>query len=177
MRDIFIFAAGASIVGTVFLVSLTELLFTIKRRRRHAELEDKIKELRNTYNESVNKLVIESDTKIEATEKQAEEKTSEAVGEKEQTSKEYEEKMAALQAKTEKEVEAAHARAKKMQQEAKLKAEEYLATRKKEVENDLMDLVLSVTKKVLPESLTYEVQKELVLDALRDVKSEGPVKK
>ena len=49
-----------------------------------------------------------------------------------------------------------------------------LATRQKEVESDLMDLVMSVTKKVLPDSLTYDVQKQLVLDALRDVKSEGP---
>ena len=57
-----------------------------------------------------------------------------------------------------------------MQAEAELKAEEYLASRKAEVEQELMNLVMSVTKKVLPEGLNYDAQKELVMHALQDAK-------
>jgi flagellar biosynthesis/type III secretory pathway protein FliH len=174
MRGIFLFAVGASIVGIVFFVSLFELLFTVRRRKAHAALEAKIKELKTTYNESVNKLVIDGESKLEETEKQVEELSGQAESTKVQVTSEYEAKLAKLQEEADKEVAHAKARAKKLEAEAKLKAEEYLASRKDEVEHDLMDLVLSVTKKVLPESLEYTVQKELVLEALRDVKAEGP---
>jgi flagellar biosynthesis/type III secretory pathway protein FliH len=53
-----------------------------------------------------------------------------------------------------------------------MKAEEYLATRQKEVEADLMNLVMHVTKKVLPKGISYEAHKDLVVAALRDVKIE-----
>jgi flagellar biosynthesis/type III secretory pathway protein FliH len=173
MRDILIFAIGASIVGTVFFVSLFELIFTIKRRRTHAELENRIKELKVQYNESVNKLVVEGESKLEETEKQVEVLEEQLDGATEEVTQKYESEIDKLKAQSEKELAAAKARAKKLEQEAKLKAEEYMATRQKEVEHDLMDLVMSVTKKVLPESLPYELQKQLVLEALRDVKAEG----
>ncbi|HSI20668.1 MAG TPA: hypothetical protein VLA04_03095 [Verrucomicrobiae bacterium] len=173
MRDIFIFALGASIVGTIFLVALIELIFTIRRRKVHNELESKIKELKTTYNESVNKLVIDGESKLVETEEQVKSLSGQAEATKEEVTKEYEDKLKKLQEETEKELAHAKARAKKLEQEAKLKAEDYLATRKKEVENDLMDLVMSVTKKVLPDGLGYEIQKQLVLEALRDVKAEA----
>lgn len=174
MRSIFIFAAGASLVGIVFFVSLIELFFTMRRRKSHVALEARIKELKTTYNESVNSLVIEGEGKLEETEKQVEQLSGQVEGTKEQITNEYEEKLTKLQTETEKELAAAKAKAKRLEQQAKQKAEEYLASRKDEVEHDLMDLVLSVTKKVLPASLNYEVQKELVLEALRDVKAENP---
>ncbi len=174
MRDIVIFALGASTVGTVFLVSLIELLFTVRRRKSHMALEAKIKELKNTYNESVNKLVIEDEGKLQETEKKVEALSGEATSAREEVTIQYEEKLKKLQEETEKELEHAKAHAKKLEHEAKQKAEEYLASRQSEVEHDLMDLVISVTKKIIPESLTYEVHKELVLEALRDVKSEDP---
>lgn len=172
MQGIAIITLGATIVGTIFFVSLIELLFTIKRRKEHATLEKQIKELKAAYNESVNKMVVEGDTKLDETEQQVSTLNQQLAGTTEQLTKEYEEKLKKQQEDTEKELAAAKAKAKKHEQEAKLKAEEYLATRQKEVEHDLMDLVMSVTRKVLPESLTYEIQKELVLEALRDVKQE-----
>lgn len=174
MNGIIVIALGASVVGTVFFVSLLELFFTMRRRKVHAELEAKVKELKATYNESVNKLIIEGDGKLEETEKHVEQIAGEMEGAKQQVSQEYEAKIQQLKEETEKELEHAKARAKKLEKEAKLKAEEYLASRQEEVEHDLMDLVISVTKKVLPETLTYEIQKELVLTALRDVKAEKP---
>jgi flagellar biosynthesis/type III secretory pathway protein FliH len=173
MRTIVIFAVGACIVGTVFFVSLIELIFTIKRRRVHAELEARIKELKGTYNESVNTLVIEGEEKVEATEKAKEALEVELTGSKQEIESKYQAEIAKLTEESEKELASAKARAKKLEQEAKLKAEEYLASRQKEVEHDLMDLVISVTKKVLPASLPYEIQKELVLEALRDVKHDS----
>jgi flagellar biosynthesis/type III secretory pathway protein FliH len=165
MRQIFIFAIGASIVGIVFFVSLIELIITIRRRKAHHALEARIKELKTTYNESVNHLLIEGEGKLEETEKQVTDISGKVEGEKAQITTEYEAKLEKLKEEADKEV--AHAKA------AKLKAEEYLASRKDEVEHDLMDLVMSVTKKVLPESLDYQAHKELVLEALRDVRSEG----
>lgn len=176
MRTIFIFAVGASIIGIVFFVALIELLMTVRRRKAYAEMESKIKELRATYNESVNKLVVEGDTKIVESEKQVTEVLGQVEGTKQAIAGEYEAKLEKLRQDADKEVAHAKAHAKKLEAEAKLKAEEYLASRKDEVEHDLMDLVLSVTKKVLPESLEYSVQKQLVLEALRDVKQEGPRK-
>jgi flagellar biosynthesis/type III secretory pathway protein FliH len=173
MRQIFIFAIGASIVGIVFFVSLIELIITIRRRKAHHALEARIKELKTTYNESVNHLLIEGEGKLEETEKQVTDISGKVEGEKAQITTEYEAKLEKLKEEADKEVAHAKARAKKMEEEAKLKAEEYLASRKDEVEHDLMDLVMSVTKKVLPESLDYQAHKELVLEALRDVRSEG----
>lgn len=174
MRALFIFAIGASIVGIVFFVSLIELILTIRRRKAQHELEAKIKELKTTYNESVNKLVLEGEGKLEETEKQVADLAGQAESTKVQVTTEYEAKLEKLQKDADKEVAAAKARAKKLEAEAKLKAEEYLASRKDEVEHDLMDLVMSVTKKVLPQGLDYTMQKELVLEALRDVKAETP---
>jgi flagellar biosynthesis/type III secretory pathway protein FliH len=173
MRDILIFAIGASIVGTVFFVSLFELIFTIKRRREHVELEAKIKELKATYNESVNKLVIDGESQLEETEKQVDTLEERLDTTAEEVAKKYESEIVKLKAESEKELASAKAKAKKLEQEAKLKADEYLVTRQKEVEHDLMDLVISVTKKVLPESLPYELQKQLVLEVLRDVKAQS----
>ena len=65
MREIFLFAVGASIVGTVFFISLIELIFTIQRRKANTELEEKLKELKTTYTEQVNNLVLEEEEKIE----------------------------------------------------------------------------------------------------------------
>jgi F0F1-type ATP synthase membrane subunit b/b' len=173
MSHIFIFALGASIVGTIFLVSIIELLFTIKRRRGHAELERKIKELKLQYNESVNKLVIEDESKLEEAEEQVKTVNEQLAGATTEIKEEYEAKIDKLKSESEKALASAKARAKKLEEEAKMKADEYLATRQKEVEHDLVELVLTVAEKVLPEGLEYTVQRDLVLKALQVVKDEG----
>jgi len=174
MRELFFFAVGASIVGTVFFVSLAELIYTIRRRKVHEDLEARLQEFKTTYTESMNKLVSEDESKIEAAEKIAKEASSTIEKEKEAITKEYQAEIEELQANSEKALASAKARAKKLEEEAKLKAEEYLNARKKEVEQELMDLVIAVTKKVLPAGISYETQKDLVLKALQDVKAEAP---
>lgn len=170
MREIFLFAVGASIVGTVFFISLIELIFTIQRRKANAELEAKLQELKGTYTEQVNNLVMEEEEKIEEVEEEVKQVSEQLAKEKEVIESQYKTQIADITSDSKKSLEAAKQKAKRLEHEAKLKAEEYLSTRKQEVEEDLMNLVLSVTKKVLPEGLTYEVQKELVLAALKDVR-------
>lgn len=171
MRDIIIFAALASLAGTVFLVSLVELIFTIRRRKVKEQINSKIKELKATYNQSVNQMVKEEEQKLQEADTQIQAARTALEQEKEQITEEYQSQMEKLKKETEHELERAKAHAKKMEQEAKMKAEEYLDSRKEEVEQDLMNLVMSVTKKVLPESLSYDVQKELVMQALHDAKT------
>lgn len=173
MREIVLFAFGASIAGTVFLVSLIELVLTVRRRKMNQEIEAKVKELRSYYNDSVNELVIKGDAEIIAATENVEDLNDKLQTQTSSIEQQYQEKIDALTAQSKKELEAAKAKAKKLQQEAKIQADDYLQSRQKEVEQDLMNLVISVTKKVLPSSLSYEVQKELVMDALRDVKSES----
>lgn len=171
MREVLIFAVGASVVGTIFLVSLIELLFTIRRRKVHQDIEQKIKEMKTSYNESINKMVLEEEQKLEEADKQVEEMSQQLNTDKEQIEEEFKEKIDDIKSSSEKALANAKAKAKKLEQEAHLKAEEYLESRKKEVEEELMNLVLSVTKKVLPEGLTYEAHKELVMSALKDVRA------
>lgn len=171
MREVLIFAVGASVVGTIFLVSLIELLFTIRRRKVHQDIEQKIKEMKTSYNESINKMVIEEEQKLEEADKQVEVMSQQLNTDKVQIEEDFKEKIDDIKSTSEKALATAKAKAKKLEQEAHLKAEEYLESRKKEVEEELMNLVLSVTKKVLPEGLTYEAHKELVMNALKDVRA------
>ena len=85
---------------------------------------------------------------------------------------EHDAQIKALREKSHKALEKAEEKAHKLEHDAKQQAEEYLEKRKKEVEAELMDLVIKVTKKVLPEGLTYEAHKELVVQALRDVRTD-----
>ncbi|MCC2631967.1 MAG: hypothetical protein K0S20_666 [Patescibacteria group bacterium] len=173
MREILFFAIGASLTGTVFLVSLIELIFTAKRRREHEQLDQKIKEIKTQYNQSINELVLKDDAEITAVQENLAETASHVEEEKETIEKTYKDQIESLTAESKKALEAAKAKAKKMEALAKQQAEDYLESRQQEVEEELMDLVISVTKKVLPKGLTYEAQKQLVMDALRDVKTEG----
>lgn len=169
MRGLIVFVVGAAVSGTFFCVSFIELLLTIRRRKAQAELDQHIKELKASYNEQLNRVVLEDEAKLEELEEKATNEVSTDT-ERDILKTEYEAKLAEVTAKSNKAVDAAKAKAKKLEQEAKLQADEYLAERQQEVEEELMDLVLSVTKKVLPEGITYEGQKELVLQALRDVR-------
>jgi flagellar biosynthesis/type III secretory pathway protein FliH len=170
MREILLFAAGASLAATIFLVAVLELIFTIKRRKLHEQLDAKVKEMKASYNQQVNQLVMEEEQKLQAADEHVETVTTQAEEEKKQVETEFTQRMQKLEEETEKALAKAKEHAKKMEQEAKLKAEEYLESRKDEVEQELMNLVMSVTKKVLPQSLTYEIQKELVIAALKEAK-------
>lgn len=170
-REILFFAVAASILGTVFLVSLIELIFTIRRRRVHRHIQEQIKAIRAQYNNSINQLVLEDESKIESTEKELAQATSQVQEEKIALEKNYKEKIDSITQKSKKALEAAKARAKKLEEEAELKADEYLQSRQKEVEEELMNLVIAVTKKVLPAGISYEIQKELVIQALKDLKT------
>ena len=154
------------------MLSVIELILTARRRHIGEELEKHIKDLKANYNTSLNRVVLEDEAKMEELEKQAESTQETASPDKDALAAEYEAKLAQVTAKSEKAVEAAQAKAKKLEEEAKLKASEYLAERQKEVEDELMELVLNVTKKVLPQGITYQGQSELVLQALRDVRLE-----
>lgn len=171
MREILIYAAGASIAATVFLVALVELIFTRRRRKIDQEISEKMKALKASYNESVNKMVLEEESKLEEADERTEALNKQLEEERATLEKDFKTQLDDIQTHTQKEIAAAKAKAKKLHEEAQLKAEEYLESRKKEVEEELMNLVISVTKKVLPEGLAYDTQKELVMQALRDVKA------
>lgn len=171
MREIFFFAIGATLAGTLFLVSVVELFFIIRRRKVREELEHKLQELKAGYNQSVNQLVMEEESKMEEADKQVEAAHHEVEEQKEELTKHYQEELKKVESESKEALEHAKAKAKKLEDEAKMKAEAYLETRKTEVEQELMNLVMNVTKKVLPEGLTYEVQKELVMHALQDAKT------
>lgn len=160
----------ATLAGTIFLLALIELLFTRQRRKVNKQLQEQLHAIKVSYNESINKIVLEADAKSEDSGKDSSQallaKQKEAAAKLEITYKEELEKAAHSQDQA---LAKAKARAKQLEAEAKQRADEYLASRQKEVEADLMDLVLHVTKKVLPETLTYDIHKELVLQALREV--------
>jgi flagellar biosynthesis/type III secretory pathway protein FliH len=173
MRDIFYFAIGASVLGAVFFVSLIELIYAIRRRRIHEELNAQIKEIKSSYTDSVNKLVLQEDEKLSSVETQIEAATQQIEQEKEVLKSEYEAKIEHIQEASEKAVAHAKAKAKKYEEDAKDQAKAYVDERKKEVEQELMDLVIQVTKKVLPQGITYDIQKELVMKALEDLRAEA----
>lgn len=173
MRELLFFATIASLVGTVFFVSLIELILSIRRRKINVQLQAKIKELKSHYNDSVNSLVVTDGKALEETEKKLEEVSTTLTKEKEELEATYKEKIDGITASSQKSVESAKAKAKKLEEEAKQQADEYMDARRKEVENELMDLVLSVSKKVLPPGISYDAHKELVMQALRDVKAES----
>lgn len=176
MRELLFFAILACIAGIIFFVSLLELIFTTRRRKVNEELQAKLKELRATYNTSVNKMVLEDEAKIEEAEKQAELAAQKVEEEKKALEADYQAQIADITADSRKALDTAKAKAKKLEQEAHQKAEAYLAERQKEVEEELMNLVISVTKKVLPEGISYDAHKELVMQALRDVRIENGAK-
>jgi F0F1-type ATP synthase membrane subunit b/b' len=172
MSQLLIFSAAAALLATVFLVSLLELIFTIKRRKVHEGLQRQIKDLKASYNESINQLVIQDDATITTAEQQVTTLTSSLTGEKETLEKTYKTQLEEVTASSKKALEAAKKRADKVRQEAEAEANDYLASRKQEVEEELMNLVIEVSKKVLPKGISYEAQKELVMEALRDVQTD-----
>ena len=172
MRDILFFAIGASIVGTIFLVSLIELIFTIKRRKVMFALQNQLDDMKKQYNDSIGSI---NNTEKEINENEAkkiQDIKDKLEKEKADLEKEFDEKMRDITAKNLKTVNSAKALASRMKREAELQADEYLAKRKKEVEQELMKLVISVSKKVLPEGISYDTQKELVKRALEEVRGD-----
>jgi len=165
-----IFIIASIITGTIFLVALFELIFTVKRRKVQDELQTKVHQLKTTYNESINKMVVEEDGKLEEAEKEVAAAADQAKIEKEHLEESYKEQLEEATHDSKAAMERAKARAHKLEEEARMKADEYVANRQQEVEEELMDLVMHVTKKVLPQGLTYEGHKDLVLSALRDIK-------
>jgi Skp family chaperone for outer membrane proteins len=172
MKDILFFAVGASLVGTIFLVSLIELIFTLRRRKVHNELESKLKEMKSTLNQTINQIVLDDEKKILESEKEVAEAKTNLEAERVALEREYQEKLKAITDHSREELSAARARAKRMQEQAELKAEEYLSDRKREVEKELMQIVLSVSRKVIPKGISYDAQRELVMRALRDLNIE-----
>lgn len=171
MRDILIFAIGAVISATVFFLSLIELFFTMRRRKVNEQILEQFRNLKANYNQSVNQLVHEEEAKLQDADQTLEEIQSQTEDERKDLELAFKEKIARLEKRSEKALKRAEEHAKKMEEEARMKAEEYLETRKGEVEAELMNLVLTVTKKVLPEGLDYQVHKELVMRALQDAKT------
>jgi flagellar biosynthesis/type III secretory pathway protein FliH len=172
MRELLYFALAASILGAVFIVSLIELILTIRRRKVQEELEEQVRKLRTHYKTSDNNLVLDDEQTNQDTQKQLETITARSSAELDQEKKDYQTQLQNLQDTTGKELASAQARAKKLEKEARMKADEYLASRQNEVEQQLMNLVMAVTKKVLPSGITYDMQKSLVMQALQDVKAE-----
>ena len=172
MRELLAFFIIACLSGAVLLVSIVELLFTVRRRRVQENLEAQLKELKVAYNESVNKLVLDGDAKITETEEQLEKVNDQSNATKEELEQAHAAELKALTEKSKKALEKAQERARTLEKEAKEQAEDYMAKRKQEVEEELMSLVISVVKKVLPEGITYEAHKELVAEALRGIKTD-----
>lgn len=171
MRDILIFGIGAVLAASVFIVSLLELLFTVRRRKVNEQIAQQIHTLKTSYNQSVNQMVHEDEAKLQTADKTLEELHAQTEEERKALEATYQEKIAKVEEKSEKALKRATEHAHKMEEEARMKAEEYLETRKGEVEAELMNLVLTVTKKVLPEGLDYNIHKELVMRALQDAKT------
>ena len=169
MSSLFFFIGGASLSGTLFLLALVELFFTMRRIKVHHELEEQVSQLKNNYTKSVTSLKAESTSKVEAVHQKVEVITRKAKEEKEAIKTEYQTKIDQLVLESEKALEKAQQKAKKLQESAKMQADDYLQSRQKEVEEELMNLVISVTKKVLPEGISYEGHKKLVLEALASV--------
>lgn len=172
MRELFFFATTASLSLTVFIVAVIELYFTRHRRKLQENLDQKVKELKVSYNTQLNQLVLEDEKKLEEAEEKVGDLTELEKNEKKKLEKEYKEKLEKITAQSEKALTQAKEKAKELEKEAENRAETYLKNRQKEVEEDLMNLVMSVTKKVLPQGITYQIHKELVLSALQDVKKE-----
>ncbi len=175
MSDMLIFIIGAYVSGTVFVVAVIELIFTLRRRKANRELQQAIKQMKSHYNQSINKLVLEDDAQIQKVEEEIQTSSQQLESQKEELEAAHQAKIDELTAQSEKALDAAKAKAKRLQEEAKVQADEYLRSRQKEVEDELMDLVISVTRRVLPEGLDYTIQKELVTQALKDLQV-GPKK-
>lgn len=174
-QGVLIFAGLSALLGGIFFVSLVELIFTVHRRKTIEKLNELIKEMRTHYNQSINRLVVVGDAKLDSADTQIKEVNGSLEAEKAELEKTFQSKIDDITAKSEKELESAKGRAKKLQQKAKEEAADYLKERKAEVEEELMNLVISVSKKVLPEGITYDAHKDLVMQALRDVKTEEKV--
>lgn len=168
-----IFITIAVISATVFAVSLLELLLTSRRLRIEAGLRHQISDLKTEYNLSLGRIVLEDDAKLNEADKQIAMLSEQDHSEQNQTTSAAETAAQTELEQSRKELEHAKQRAKKSDEIARQKADDYFKTRQAEVENELMDLVIEVTKKVLPEGLTYESHKELVLQALQQIRTEG----
>lgn len=169
MRELLVFFIIACLAAGVLLVSLVELAFTVRRRKAQENLQGQLKELRAAYNESVNKLVLEGDSQLIDTEQQLDELNGASDSVKEELSAEHSKELDALREKSRKALEKAEEKAHRLEAEAKESADAYMKQRRKEVEAELMDLVITVSKKVLPEGISYDAHKELVAQALKDV--------
>lgn len=172
MRDILLFAIGASVVGTVFFVSLIELIFTVKRRKTLIEIEKKAKEMKAQFNDSINQMTLAESTKMQEADAKIEALNQQINDEKARLEQEYQTKMKEANEIHEDSLRKAKERARKMHQEAEKSASEYLSNRRREVEQELVQLVISVSKKVLPADISYEAQKELVMRALHEIKKQ-----
>lgn len=174
MREIVIFAGIASLAATVFFVALLELIFTTKRAKVVGELTEKVKEIRQSFTVQTNALVQEQEAKLSEAEAKVQAATAEAEEAKKATEAELKAKLAKVKSSSAKEVERAREHAREMEKEAERKADEYLESRKEEVEQELLNLVINVTRKVIPDGISYDVHKELVMRALLDAKTENP---
>jgi flagellar biosynthesis/type III secretory pathway protein FliH len=168
-QSLLIFVAIAALAGAVFGIAFIELIFTSRRRKADTELHWQIKDLKAAYTAEINRLVVEETDELdEMDDKLASVSTADTAAQEALVTG-YQEQLAKLDKESREALARAKAKARKLELEAKESADDYLTERKKEVEADLMDLVLHVTRQVLPATLTYDVQKQLVLEALREI--------
>ena len=172
MKELLFFGIGASVAGGIFVVALVELLFSRKRKKVEHEIKEQIDGLKESYSTTLGQVTTQDAEKLSAARKEVDAIKSSLGKEKEDLEAKYKAELDEALADSQKELESAKAKAKKLQEQAKLQADEYMASRTKEVEDELVGLVLDVTKRVLPGTLTYEIHKELVLQALRDVRGD-----
>jgi flagellar biosynthesis/type III secretory pathway protein FliH len=175
-QEIYVFIAISSIAATIFTVALIELFFAVRRRKVHEAIQEHVRSMKKEYTESINRTVLDGEEQIIATETSKAELLQVKETEKAQLTQSFEIRMQELENQKEAELARAKAKAKKLEEEAQQKAEEYLADRKAEVERELVGLVMQVSKKVLHTDLTYELHRDAVMQALRDAKLERVVR-
>lgn len=169
MSPLIFFALGAGISGTILIMSGFELFFTIKRRKHMQALETQLATLKTGVTEQMNKLTLERDQMAvdqAAAEAEMEKQLKE---EKKMLETKFEEKLEKAKAKGGVALAEARKEARELEKHAEDQAEAYLEKRKAEVEEELVDLVVDVSKRVLPKGISYQAQKELVMQALRDL--------
>lgn len=173
MSEVLIFSLGTTVILTIFLVTLIEFVLSHGRKGESEKEETDHEKIEEEHKKELADLKKKYETKLKEAEKAATDAPLDvSKAEEDDMAKKYEAQIAEMTSSNEKELEKAKEKIKKMEADAKIEVEEYMNARESEVEDQLMELVLSVTKRVLPDGLTYEIQKELVSSALQEARSE-----
>lgn len=168
MNSLLIFLIGAIVSAAVLVVSGVELVLSVQRRKKIEALTQQITEIKAQYTAELNKLTLKEDEVLDAKEDEIEALKDELKEETGNLEEKYKDKLDAANKKAKHALEKAKAEVSKIEGKAKAEAEAYMEKRKAEVEEELVDLVMNVSRKVLPKGISYEAQKDLVMQALRD---------